>query len=335
MSIDLFLYSKKTPSREAIEDIVFPLGFEPVDDQGERWYWWFKEENYESLRGCRLYVSPVKGSKEEYPRGTRTLFHSYTNAGRSHEDFEMQNNVLRMLKDKFGGSVFDPQEGRYAYLTNDIPKLSAAEKRCGFVYGRFYNNLGLAEMAVSDRDPKSSAAKQIFEGMTSYDKNVLTNNLVIVFLVSVLEVFLKDLFVSYVEAQPSVQEKIYAKTSKIDYPTLKELLERKRSLAEVEADSYTFQNISSANLAFSTYVNINLFKVWDRKKKIDKKFYNIREGILELLSLRHKIVHTAYMDGEADRGKLDKHRLIVFRAGELIVEALEKQGFRMDLEKYV
>lgn len=335
MSIDLYLYSKVTPSRKAIENIVFPLGFEPVDDQEERWYWWFKDDNYESFRGCRLYVSRSDGTDTGLPRGAKTIFHSYTNAGRSREDLDMQNNVIRTLRSHFGGSVYDPQEGKYAYLPNDIPKLSVAEKRCGFVYGRFHNNLGMATMAVSDLNPQFSKMKHIFDDMDYYDKNVLTNNLVIVFLVSILEVFLKDLFVSYVETQPVVQEKIYAKTSKIDYPTLRELLERKRSLAEVEADLYTFQNISSANVAFNTYMNINLFNVWDRKKKIDRKFYNVREGIIELLSLRHKIIHTAYIDTDIDRRKLVRYHTIVRGAGNLIVESLEKQGFRIDLEKYI
>lgn len=334
MSLDLYLYSKKSPNRKSVEQLIFPLGFEPVDEPSGRWYWWFKTENYESLRGCRLYISKADPKDREIPRGTRTIFHSCTNAGRSYEDLAMQNNVLRKLKSVFGGSVYDPQEGRYAYIENDIPCLSPAEKRCGFVYANFHNNLGRAMMGTADLDPKFAGLKQIHEEMASYDRGIITNNLVAVFLVSILESFLKDLFIAYIDMHPKLQEKIFSKTSKIDYQTLRELLEKKKSLAEVEADSYTFQNLLSANAAYSTYIELNLFNVWNRKKKIGKRFYNIREIIEELVQLRHKIVHTAYLELDFDRAKVDKYRIAVELAGKFLAEALEKRGFRIDLEKY-
>jgi len=323
-----------SPKRKSVEKLILSLGFEPVDEPSGRWYWWFKTENYESIRGCKLYIEKADPIDKEVPKGTRTVFISSTNAGGSYEDLEMENNVIRKLKSFFGGLVYNPQEERYGYLKNNIPRLSPAEKRCGFVYNHFRNNLGRAMFAAADLDPKFAGFKQIDEELATLDRSLITNNLVTVFLVSILETFLKDLFITYIKMHPEKQEMVFSKTSKIDYQTLRELLEKKKSLAELEADSYTFQNLASANAAYSTYVKINLFKLWSKKKKIGKKFYNVRETIEELIQLRHKIVHTAHIELDFDRAQLDKFRIAVQSAGEFLAEALEKQGFRIDFDKY-
>ncbi|MGH7596216.1 MAG: hypothetical protein ACREOI_07680 [bacterium] len=284
MGIGLFLYSKNSPKTKNIEKIIFPLGFKPVDEPSGRWYWWFKTDNYESIRGCHLDVMRVNDN-QDYPKGTKTVFSSHTSACRSYEDLEIQNRVLRELRNSFGGSIYDPQEDRYGYIKNDIPKLSPAEKRCGLVYSHFEDNLGRAMIATSDLDRRYIELRNLGnkDVELTYDKNMITNNFIVVFLVSVFESFLKDLFIAYLEMDREIQNRIFEKKSKIEYITLKELLENKKTLAEIEADSYTFQNLHSANLAYSNYCGINLFQIWNKKKKIGKRFFNILKLLEKLL----------------------------------------------------
>ncbi len=136
--------------------------------------------------------------------------------------------------------------------------------------------------------------------------------------------------------RPKLQERIFDRTSKVDFQTLKALLEKKKSLAEVEAGYYTFQNLPSANVAYSEYLELNLFKLWNRKKKIGKRFYSIREIVEELIQLRHEIVHKAYLKPDFDKIEVDRYRKAVELAGKSIVDALEQEkGFRIDLNKYL
>jgi len=336
MSISLYLYSKESPTKTSIEQIIYPLGFKPVDESsGKLNYYWFKEENYESVRGVHLDILKAEQKDREIPRGTRTIFMATTYAGRCYEDIEMQNNVIRKLRSVFGGSVYNDDDGRYAYVTNYAPRLSPAEKRCGFVYSRFNNNIIKAKMAASDLDPHYFARKQFDEDLASLDRGLVTNNLVAVFLVSIFETFLKDLFISYIETHPNLQEKIFDRTSKLDFQTLKVLLAREKSIVEVEADYYNFQNIPSANAAYSAFLQINLFQLWRRKKKIGGKFYRIIELIEELIELRHNIIHKAYLKPEFDKAEVNKYLKAVESSSELITDALEKKGFRIDLEKHL
>jgi hypothetical protein len=151
----------------------------------------------------------------------------------------------------------------------------------------------------------------------------------------VFESFLKDLFIAYLEMDREIQNRIFEKKSKIEYVTLKELLENKKTLAEIEADTYTFQNLHSANLAYSNYCGINLFQIWNKRKKIGKRFFNILKLLEELLQLRHRIVHTAYLQLDFNREHVEFFRKGISHAGKLIVDAFEKKKLRIDLEKYL
>ncbi len=339
MSIELFLYSKQLPAKSAIEQIIYPLGFQPVDESIKRPYYYynyFEEENYESVCGVQLTVSKADPKDREIPRGTRTIFSARTAAGRCYEDIETQNNVIRKLKSVFGGSVYNDGDGRYAYVENYAPHLSAAEKRCGFVYLSFCMNIMRVVIVASKLDKDYIKRKELLGELYKFDKGLVTNNLIVVYLVSILETFLKDLFIAYIEMQPDLLQKIFDRSSKIDFQTLRALLEREKSLAEFEADYYTFQNLKSANLAYSTYLSVNLFNIWDRRRrKIDKKFYKVRDVVEELIELRHKIAHTAYLEPDFDEAQVKKYIEAVETAGKLLAEALEAKGFRIDLDKHL
>lgn len=336
MSVYLYLYSKESPNRESIEQVILPLGFEPIDDFTGRWYHWLKTENYESMNGCKLFIEKPDPQERQIPRGTKTIFYAATHGLTTYEDTAMQNNVIRKLKSVFGGAVYNDGDGRYAYVKNDRPRLSSAEKRCGLVYNNFNLNTGRAQIATADFSPYYAKRKELDSELASFDSGLIINSLVAVFLVSTFETFLKDLFIAYVETHPKLEEKIFKRTSKIDFQTLKLLLGKEKSLAEVEADYYTFQNLPSANSAYSTYLQINLFKLWNRKRKIGKRLCKISDVIEELIQLRHDIVHTAYVKPDFDRAAVDFYRQAVEFAGEALVNSLEREkDFRIDLDKYL
>lgn len=337
MSISLYLFSKKSPNKISIEKIITPLGFKPMEEPFDKLnlYYWFKEENYESLRGVHLDFSKAQPEDKELPKGTKTVFIATTYAGRSYEDINMQNNVIRSLRTVFRGSIYNDDEGKHAYISNDWPRLKPAEKRCGLIYSNFHNNINKAKLATSDLGEHYSARLKFDEGLASYDSGLIINNLVAVFLVSILENFLRDLFIAYVEMRPDLQDKIFEKTSKIDFQTLKALLEKEKSVVDVEADSYSFQNILSANRAYITYFQLNLVELWSKRKKMAGKFYKIRDVVQELINLRHKIVHNAYLKHNFNKVEVNRYVNAIEIAGKLLVNELEKSGFHIDLERHI
>ena len=339
MSLDLYLYCKKTPSKSAIEKVILPLGFRIEETKGRErpWYFWFEEKDLASVRGCWLYWYKCEAG-EEAPRGTKTIFVATTYAGRSYEDLDMQNHVIRQLKKKFGGSVYDPQEGRYGYLQNDIPKLTYPEKRCGFVYLNTRQLIWRIAALPQDVPIEAEKITRFLEehGLPWFPSEIIQNNVLLPFLVSSLESFLRDFFVAFVDSHPDLLERIYERRGKLEYAALRDLLEGKVSLAEHEANNYSFQNLESANVAFQRYIGVNLFSVWEKRKKFNGKFYIVREVLQELLSLRHRIIHKAYIEPNLGRNETMRYIRFVEYAVDLLSQHLEKEkNFKIDLEKYL
>jgi len=336
MSIDLFLRCKRSPSTKAVEKVVLPLGWEKQEyfpGSKGRSYVWFHRENYESTRGCWLFITKPE---ETDPKGTKLVFHAYSNAGRSHEDYEAQNGVIKALRKSFGGSIYNPQEGNQSYLVNDIPKLSPSEKACGFTYIDFQHNLNRASMAVSDISENTKKMMELGEWYASLDVGLLRNNTLLPFVVASLESFLKEFFTEYLETHPDVLEKVYEKKSKIEYSELKKLLSGEKSLAQHEADNYTFQNLYSANNAYKNYIDVDIFKILDQRKKVGKKVKVVRNVIVEMLELRHRIIHAAHIEITLDKDKMSTYIAYTRKAGELLVNTfLSEKQFRIDLEEWV
>jgi hypothetical protein len=335
MSIDLLLYCKKVPKISEIEEVIIPLGFkidEETSSEEYPQYLWFEEKDLASLRGC--WLSWYKGKIREAPRGTLTVFIAKTYAGRSHEDLDMQNKVIKELKKRFGGSVYNGETGKYCYLRNDIPKLSYPEKRCGLAYNRMKENIGRIKLVA--RETPAETKPILGFDILSFNENVIINNLLVPFLVSSLEDFLRSFFISYLESQSDVLELVYEQKGKLEYATVRDLLQGKVTLAECEANSYSFQNLSSANSAFQQYVKVSLYNIWNRRKKYDGRFYKVLEVLQELLSFRHRIVHEAYIKSNLNKNDVVRYTKFVEYAGELLAQYLEEnRKFRIDLEKYV
>jgi hypothetical protein len=334
MSIDLLLYCKKVPQISEIEEVIIPLGFKmekEFSNEDYSQYLWFEEKDLASLRGC--WLGWYKGEIEEAPRGTLTVFIAKTYAGRSHEDLDMQNKVVKELKKRFGGSVYNDETGR-GYLRNDIPKLSYPEKRCGLAYNSLKENIGRTKLVASKTPAETKSSWK--DLVLSFNENVIINNLLIPFLVSSLEDFLRSFFIAYLDSQRDVLSLVYEQKGKLEYTTVRDLLQGKLTIAECEANSYSFQNLSSANSAFQQYVGVSLNNIWNRRKKYDGRAYKVLEVLQELLNFRHRIIHEAHIRSNLSEKDVARYAKFVEYAGELLAQYLEEnRKFRIDLEKYV
>lgn len=174
MSIDLELRSPHYITKKELEEIIFPLGW--TTDKRYSSYIWYQTSNFESTRGAWLDFRYVENAQY---RKTKTIITSSTNAGRSYEDLEAQNNVLKVLKGHFGGYIYNTQDGTRNYIFNDIPKLLPLEKAIGFVYITFSHNIIRASIIVEEVDERIIKSKDLY--IASLDKSLLRNNTVIPF----------------------------------------------------------------------------------------------------------------------------------------------------------
>jgi len=336
MSIDLLLRSSKKPSSKQIEEVIKPLGWHRevfVKGYHNPSYRWFQTKNHESTRGCWLFIYAPESTGLDT---ARTVFHAYSNAGRSYEDLEAQNNVIRALRQKFTGSLENSETGKNSYLPNDITRLSPAEKACGYAYLHFQHNLGRASMSIQDIDKQHIKLSKLMPYAFTMHPGVVRNNILLPFLVAILEALLKDFFIAYIDSHPAIQDRIYEKKSKVDYVVLKQLMKNEKTIAQIESSEYSFQNLLSAHTAYRNYIGIDLFQILNRRIKFEKRFYVIRNVLQEMISLRHDVIHGANVHIHLDKNQICLYLNVLERFGASFENIfLKGKNFKFNLERWI
>jgi len=327
MSIDLELRIPKHIIKKEIEDVLIPMGW-VVNPKYENCYTWYHMDNYQSIRGVWLYLKYYSSEKK-----TTTTITTSTSAGRSYEDLFTQNNTLKILKKIYGGYIYNPQTGTRSYITNDIPKLQASEKALGFVYSAFHDNLLKTSIIIEDVPEQILLADSY---IAELNKELLRNNMIVPFLVTTLETFLKYTFIRYLETNESARDQVFKKNDKIHFSKLKSLLEGQISISSLETENYNFQNLISANEAFKKYLEIDLFEILNTSKKFNKRIVVLREVITKMLDSRHKFIHEGIIDYKLSRAEMEKYIFCLNSFGELFVDRLLiLKNLRIDFKKYI
>ncbi|MDM5279895.1 hypothetical protein QUF95_21045 [Paenibacillus silvae] len=327
MSIDLELRSPHYITKKELEEIIFPLGW--TTDKRYSSYIWYQTSNFESTRGAWLDLRYVENAQY---RKTKTIITSSTNAGRSYEDLEAQNNVLKVLKGHFGGYIYNTQDGTRNYIFNDIPKLLPLEKAIGFVYITFSHNIIRASIIVEEVDERIIKSDDLY--IASLDKSLLRNNTVIPFLVTSLETLLKYTFIKYIENDDDAIEQIYKKNDRIHYSKLKGLLTGETSMAEIEAKEFNFQNLSSAHEGYKKYIGIDLFSILNKDIEYEGVSLTFRVVLSEIIEMRHEFIHEGVVNTKLGSKKMKKYIYFMKEFGSKFIEEFNyKKNLRLDLEE--
>ncbi|CAH0283420.1 hypothetical protein [Peribacillus sp. Bi134] len=334
MSIELSLLVEDYIDKDSIEQIIFNLGFEKSEVYDD--YFWFNAD-YVSTRGCWFsYSYDVEvfiSDEPEVIKVFKTVLNTKTYAGRSYGDIEMQMEVLRKIQEKHGGEIFDPDEREYGFFDNDWPNLSRTEIACGLAYLHFKENLRKAKLLIEEVDLKEIEG-ELARGYPISNKQLLRNNTLLPFFVSVLETFLKLFFMRYLETNDEAVDKIFRKKDKLPYSIVKEILSGEKSIIDIELEDYSFQNFKSANRGYTKYLNFDLYDVLSKRIKYNEKEDTIANVLSEMINMRHEIIHKALLEYDLDKTKMDKYYYYIEKFGEIfIADFMKKHKLRLLIEE--
>lgn len=307
----------KKITNPSLEKILFPLGFKKKSYSK---YFWFDEKENTSLSGCYLYYQlPSKAQASKSP--IKLTLTSATYGVFSYEDLEMQNRVILELQKVFGGEIYNPTLKNSSIYKNTLTKLKPIEKKLGLTFYTFQKKLKSFDYLFQKEELEN-------------EDNLEIQSLLIPFLVSLLESFFYEFYISYLEAKPELLEKILIEKGrlKLNYFDLKNLLEKEKSLAEMLAEYYNFQNLYSLNYAFRELLNLELLDRWSKKKNDSKSYL---EDIKNLISQRHKIIHNLFSDDNSTpKNILDYKQTLILIITDFI-SLVEKKGLRINFSEYL
>ncbi|MGG0184862.1 HEPN domain-containing protein [Bacillus rhizoplanae] len=315
---------------ENIEEILYKLDFVKKYEVGTRYYW-FKE--YESLLGCDIEIQRdievcVNDEPEEY-KIFKTVCRTQTFPGCSFADLEMQNKVLKLIQANFGGMLFDIEDYQTDFIKNDLPKFTKTEIACGLEYLNFVVNLKRVGRLIEEVD---EVLIDVLAGNTKkpfdliLDENLLRNNVLIPFCVSVLENFLKTFLKKYLETNKEARDRIYNQKETLPYSEIKKLMSGEKSIVDIEINKFSFQRLHSVNSAYISYLDINLKKtVLSKKFLYDGEEISILDVLNELITQRHQLIHEAKLAANLNKKEVEKYLYFLQNFGELFINEIMKK----------
>ncbi|MEI4800387.1 HEPN domain-containing protein [Bacillus sp. FJAT-51639] len=313
---------------EDIEEILYKLEFVK---RYEASYYWFKQ--HESILGCEIEIQrDIEICVNDEPwehKNFKTVCRTETFSGCSFADLEMQNKVLKLIQDKFGGTLFDIEEYQTDFIKNDLPKFTKTEIACGLEYSKFVINVNRVRKLIEEVD---EIAINILARNKSepfdllLDDNLLRNNVLIPFCVSVLENFLKTFLKKYLETNKEARDRIYNQKETLPYSEIKKLMSGEKSIVDMEINKFSFQRLQSVNSAYISYLDINL-----KKTVLNKRFpYNGEEIVIsdvlnELITQRHQLIHEAELVVNLNREEMEKYLYFLKGFGESFIDEIMKK----------
>jgi len=333
MSVQLEILIGEHIDRRDIEDIISSLGFNKKE-QYENEYLWYNDD-FVSTRGCWFsFGYDVVVSYEKEDRVVKTVCSTSTNAGRSYDDFQIQIDTIKKIEEAFGGIIYT--DGELGYFENNLPKLTRTEIACGYAYLTFERNLAMAEQLIEEIDSRVLKYKEL--GIPPiFEKNFLRNNTLVPFLVSIMESFLKTFLHNYIRTNQDAENLIFKKKDKLPYSIVRELLDKEKTIIEIEMDNYSFQNFNSANKAYIHFIQIDLFKeILSTKVVVDGQERSMVTILSELLEKRHRLIHEAELDYSLNKSQMEKYFNCLVLLKDTFKEVFkEKRKMRIDLENEI
>ena len=301
MSIEVSIHPTRS-SRDELKKLVRELGFTP---SGHLWDWpkgslhfhWFDEVDYQSFDGVEATICPPSEDAKATLGNCTWDLHTRTRASASPADKEQQNNLIRLARARFGGSFYNDWFGRNRYTKVTPDARDAPTRGIYLAYEFVTDNIRAVRFALPE--PQKSLERLVgtkLEPLSHADPARVLYNALVPFTVAALEHFFSRCFKILLHYEPEVQKRLQHQTTKVTMSDLLSVQSRTKTVEDIVADRYSFQSINSIHAAFSEWLDIDIWKILRRRRRIGTKLPHLESQILQLINTRHDVVHRFSMD---------------------------------------
>lgn len=294
--------------------------------KGTLYYAWYDYEDYKSADGVEAVIIDNKAIADGEAT-TPYVIHTRTRVWASAYDKQKQNQLIRAAKKRFGGDFYNDQDGKNRYIPIEKPEfLHPYESGILKLYERLKDKLSkLYSTIVSNDEPfelalQNAAHPHIKQMLIQNNPDIYLYNSLLPFAVSVIEHLLKELFIVLIKYDEKAQ-KLIAEFKVKDFKNLlsvsdlKEIQKGTKSIEELIAGNYTFQNLNQVNDAYKKYLNIDVNSI------LSKKIYGkntLRNALVDVIERRHWMIHHFSFSSDMDKKKF----FSVLEICDLVIEEM-------------
>jgi hypothetical protein len=329
VSIEIILHPQRA-SRDELRQFLADRQFKPTDHlwdwpKGSLNYHWFDHTDCRSFDGVEATIYPPPAEQQEKLGQCAWALHTRTRASASPADKEQQNKIVRAARQKFGGSFYNDWYGKNRYTQVEPDSRDAVARGIYLAYEFVTHNIRAVRYALPE--PNEGLEKLVgtkLEALATADPTRVLYNALVPFAVAALEHFFSQCFKILLRYEPRARERLKQQTRKIDLADVLAIKAGTKTIEDVIADWYSFQNIASIHTAFSDWFGIDFWKLLRRRQKIGRRIALLESHLNQLIEFRHGIVHRLSLNIELRKPQIEEILDIALAIIDTFVDHLEK-----------
>jgi len=331
VSIEVVLHPKNA-SRDQLRELLTEFRFAPTEHlwdwpKGSLNYHWFDHTDYRSFDGVEATIYPPSDAKRIKQLGSCPwALHTRTRASASPSDKEQQNSIIRIARQKFGGNFYNDWYGKNRYTPVAPDPRDTAARGMYLAYEFVRHNISAVRFALPE--PNEGFEKLVgtkVEALSTLDPTRVLYNGLVPFAVAALEHFFSQCFKILLKYEPRARERLKLQTRKIDLADVLAIEAGAKTIEDIVADWYSFQNIASIHNAFSDWFKIDFWKILRRRRKIGGRLPILEKRLNQLIQFRHGIVHGLSVDTELRKQQIQEILDLALAIIDTFVDYLEKE----------
>ncbi|MDO3547175.1 hypothetical protein [Ralstonia pseudosolanacearum] len=255
---------------------------------------YFEEKDYRSWVPVELSVSIHDGAVHAATR---------TRIGRSHYDFKFQTKTAREIRRRFGGKLVE--DGPEWFTPG--PAFSPAASGCHLAIGRLDWHLGRIRIFRS-KGPlpptlnNQAAIEKLVPFLREINPEVFLGNLLVPYVVSVVESYLKDSYIALLRYSP--RKAAVLKGTRLSGEQLAAISDERLTVEEAVAETMSFQRLSAVGKNFQD-LDSKLDFLGVLRKPYRRRKRTLLDDIDGLITKRHDLIHRMTLDVDMDASTVD------------------------------
>jgi hypothetical protein len=162
------------------------------------------------------------------------------------------------------------------------------------------------------------------EALAEIDPTRVLYNALVPFAVALLENFFSRCFKILLHYDANAQEKIRQQSKKVDFEDVIAIKNGTRTIEDIIAHWYSFQNIASIHRAFSEWC-IDFWAIIRKRKKLENKIALLEDRLNYIIDFRHGIIHRMEVDHRLTKSQVDDIFAATLAIIDAFVEHIEKR----------
>lgn len=305
MSVEIWLHPSKATKKQ-LREFLSSRGFVECDHimpwgKGAVHYHWFECRDFLSYDGVEATI--YKPDEDHRKLGECAwALHTRTRTSGSPADKQFQIDTINIARRQFGGNFYNDWGGKNRHMTAPAETRDAPSRGLYLSYENVSNHISSVQYALpAETEGMKNLAGTPLAAMAQMDPSRVIYNAIVPFAVASLEGFFGDAFEILIEYDADAQAYLSKQSKKVEFEDVREISAGSKTIEDVIAGWYSFQNPASMQRAFSEWLDIDFRRILRNAVSPHNPEIALDEALESIVAMRHRVIHGLKLNLALDR----------------------------------